>query len=501
MEFIFITTLLIQLFIAAASRNEDTRLIPVKKHGKLFIKSSVFLYRKFLKRMLINSGSYIKIDKYITNLHPGKSREHIITVYYLDKIRLSYSLILIGNILALLVSLSISQKSILNEELIIPKNTWEQGSYILDLSVAAKDSPKEANEIKLVVEPVSLSEKEAFALAQEVFYKLQSEILASNHSLSEVMSSLNLVTKLNNYPFSISWETDKPLLIRADGRIDNRELIAESGEVVKLTAHLLYQDLWTNYRFSDDIYICLLPYTEGGLSGWAEAVKTAVMDNQQKRAFNDFFYLPAEIGGSAVSWQEKLPPDGLYLWLIVLAAAFIAFAGQDRDLQKKVTIRNRQIDRDYPEMVRKLTLYLSAGMTLRGAFKRLSSDYSKTLNYTLSGSTKKEANKVKYLYEEMLFSVREMENGIPEREAYERFGKRLGIAKYRKLCGLLCNHLQKGNNNLLMVLREETELALEGRKKKARAIGEEMSTKLLFPMMLMLLIVMVIIMVPAFQMF
>ncbi|MDR0220283.1 MAG: hypothetical protein LBI54_02635, partial [Lachnospiraceae bacterium] len=109
--------------------------------------------------------------------------------------------------------------------------------------------------------------------------------------------------------------------------------------------------------------------------------------------------------------------------------------------------------------------------------------------------------KTKYVYEEMLHSVREMENGVPEREVYEHFGKRVGIAKYRKLTGLFCNHLQKGNSNLLRVLRDEVELALDDRKKAARAIGEEMSTKLLLPMMMMLSIVMIMIMVPAFQMF
>jgi hypothetical protein len=133
-------------------------------------------------------------------------------------------------------------------------------------------------------------------------------------------------------------------------------------------------------------------------------------------------------------------------------------------------------------------------LTLRGAWKRITADY-------VGNPSENKKNSKKYLYEEMRFSVREMENGIPEREVYERFGKRVGIAKYRKLAGLLSNHLQKGNSNLLRVLREEAELALEDRKKAARSIGEEMSTKLLLPMMMMLVIVMVIIMVPAFQLF
>ena len=370
----------------------------------------------------------------------------------------------------------------------IPRNNWQQGSYPLELRAIPIPMEAKAHNITIIVEPVSLNEEQASILAHELISKLPTLILGKNLSLESITESLNLITRVDDYPFTITWNSDKPSLVRANGSV-NTQGISSEGETVKLTAHLLYQDRWLEYQFTTDIFVNIIPYLVAKETRWEEAIIAAVTANQQEKAFSEFFKLPEMINGTTMSWQEIKAKDGLYLWLIIVSAAIIAFVGQDHDLNKKVTQRTRQIDRDYPELVRKLALYLGAGMTLRGAWKRVASDSIQT------------GRKAKYLYEELQYSVRELENGVSEREVYERFGKRVGIAKYRKLMGLLCNHLQKGNKNLLQVLREEMELALEDRKKAARTIGEEMSTKLLLPMMMMLLIVMIMIMVPAFQMF
>ena len=482
MEFVFIIFLTVQFIIGLLARKEAGE-------KKFLLKSARFLYRKILVHVLAKTHAHAKIANNIGSLNPGKDKDERIARYYTGKIRLTLALLLAGNVFALFVSLQISQNGYLAGGVTVPKNSWEQGGYPLGLSVTAGNRENRPHEITISVEPVSLTEKEASVLAKEAFMQLHIQIIGKNLSLSQVTETLNLVTRLDGYPFDISWDSDKPSLVKRDGRVNTQEIESESGEAVKLTAHLLYRDQWIEYRFSEDIFVHLVPHLAAEADGWEKAIMAAVSASQQENAFIDSFILPDEINGIAVQWDEIKAPDGLYLWLTVCAAAIVAFFGQDRDLQKKAALRTRQVDRDYPELVRKLALYLGAGMTLRGAWKRVAWDYRGS-----KGNTK-------YLYEEMLYSVRELENGVPEREVYEHFGKRVGIAKYRKLMGLLCNHLQKGNKNLLQVLREEMELALEDRKKAARVIGEEMSTKLLLPMMMMLLIVMIMIMVPAFQMF
>ena len=102
------------------------------------------------------------------------------------------------------------------------------------------------------------------------------------------------------------------------------------------------------------------------------------------------------------------------------------------------------------------------------------------------------------MYEEMLYSCYEMQCGVSESSAYERFGKRCGLQPYTKLIGLLSQSMRKGNMALLSDLQKEAEDAQEIRRSVARKKGEEAGTKLLIPMIMMLAIVMVLVMFPAF---
>ena len=101
------------------------------------------------------------------------------------------------------------------------------------------------------------------------------------------------------------------------------------------------------------------------------------------------------------------------------------------------------------------------------------------------------------MYEELAYVCRQMKNGLPEKEGYELLAIRCNLSNYRKLTNLLLQHIQKGSNTILENLRKEAAKAMEEKKGRIQKKGEEMGTKLLFPMMIMLLIVMVFIMVPA----
>ena len=96
------------------------------------------------------------------------------------------------------------------------------------------------------------------------------------------------------------------------------------------------------------------------------------------------------------------------------------------------------------------------------------------------------------LYEEMLITCHEIESGVGEARAYERFGERCGLHRYRKFCSLLVQNLRKGTRGLVQLLEQEVSDAF------AEKSGEEAGTKMLFPMMMMFGIIIVIIMVPAF---
>lgn len=126
-------------------------------------------------------------------------------------------------------------------------------------------------------------------------------------------------------------------------------------------------------------------------------------------------------------------------------------------------------------------------MNIRGAWQKIVDDYVRF------GKQKR------YVHEEMLVSVRDMEHGMSEARAYELFGKRTGLLQYMKFCTLIVQNLRKGSDDLLRVLDYEAADAFRERKENAKALGEEAGTKLLLPMMLMLVVVFALILYAAFN--
>ena len=154
--------------------------------------------------------------------------------------------------------------------------------------------------------------------------------------------------------------------------------------------------------------------------------------------------------------------------------------------KNKVTEREKQLKLAYPEMVEKFVLLINAGLPVKNAWIRVA-ETRKTKN-----------DKVDYLTEEMLLTKNQMDNGISEEKAYEMFGRRIGILTYMKFSTLLVQNLKKGTANLINILEYESADIFNERKENAKILGEEASTKLLVPMVLMMTIIFAIILYAAF---
>ena len=148
---------------------------------------------------------------------------------------------------------------------------------------------------------------------------------------------------------------------------------------------------------------------------------------------------------------------------------------------------------EYPAFVSKLTILMGSGMTLFMAWKKIAESYV----------SRRENEKMPEhpLYEEICVTCREVESGMGEQHAYERFAERIGLQSYRKLCSILTQNMRKGTAGLLLLLEKECQQAFEERKNIAKKYGEEAGTKLLFPMMLMFGIIVAVIMIPAMMTF
>ena len=199
--------------------------------------------------------------------------------------------------------------------------------------------------------------------------------------------------------------------------------------------------------------------------------------------------LPEEIDGHPVSWEEVPSSQAGAALALTLFAVAAVYLGKDRELRKQVLDRDRQMQRDYARIVSKLVLLMGAGAAIRNSWEMIVKDYQ----------MKRDRGQIKlrYAYEEMALACHEMQSGVAEAKAYENFGIRCRLPCYLKLSALLEQNLRGGSKGLSQILNAEIGEAFEQRKDCALSQGEETSTRLLFPMVMMLAVVMLLILVPA----
>ncbi|MGN0377108.1 MAG: immunoglobulin-like domain-containing protein [Suilimivivens sp.] len=450
----------------------------IKKKRIKSVKKIVYGFVSFFGTEKINPGTREMLER----LYPGESYIRKYQDYQVRKYTIMFLCIMTGIVAAVCVHLSSRMNGRLVEGTCLIRNEWEEGNYFVTLR-GITDSGE--GEIAYEVKERLLTEEERTILKEQASAVLPEIILGDNESLKEVSKNLNLVTEISGYPFRISWQSGDHDRIRTDGKVNTANLSFEGKEIL-LTAVFSYgEEIW-----KQDITVKLVPAILTPKEQYLAAMEEMILENDSLYEEDHEIYLPDQMGDELVTWEE-IKSDNSFLLLILgfLGAAIISLS-MDRDLKQKGKLRKEEMLKSYPEFVSRVQLYMGAGLTVKNTFLRIGKEYQAEKNRT---------GKKKFLYEEVLISGYEFLNGKPEDIVYQEWGKRCGEMKYRKLSFLLASHLKQGNDKILSLLSEETAMALEDRKSRARRQGEEAGTKLLLPMMLMLIVVMFLILLPAFS--
>lgn len=173
--------------------------------------------------------------------------------------------------------------------------------------------------------------------------------------------------------------------------------------------------------------------------------------------------------------------DGLMFTGGAVAAFFAVPFLVDGSLKETVEKRRLSIQMEFPEFVNKLTLLVNAGMTVSKAWEKIINE-----------------NKREHvLYDEMRYALAEIKAGRPEGIAYEEFARRCHVKEVTKFVSVIVMNLKRGGSEVVPVLREQGRECWEMRKNAAKAIGEQASTKILIPMMIMFLGIVLIVATPA----
>lgn len=329
----------------------------------------------------------------------------------------------------------------------------------------------------------SLQEKEK--LLDDAVEVVKQEYLGENASAGKVEHPLNLMEQAGDIPVEISWTSSHPQYVDWTGALG--EKIPSGGAKVQLQGILRLQGVRRLYETTVTVFPEKLDEEE---SMAHQVNQTLAMENEKE---GKQLMLPAVVDGKTLTWKiSEQRPGKILMTITAVSSLLMIWRGHQKE-EKKKQMRKEQLLRDYPELLGKLTLLLGAGISMRRAMERIADDYERLRNRKLINP--------RYAYEEIRNICREMEQGISERDAYERFGERCGPGPYRTFSSLLVQNLQKGTKGIQQLLLEEAERAQQQRRDRARILGEQASTRLLIPMILMLLVVFVILLVPAWLSF
>ena len=341
--------------------------------------------------------------------------------------------------------------------------------------------------VDVTVSGQTYTEAEAEQVFSRAAEQLEKMILGENESLDEVRVDLDLVTEIPEYGISVSWESEDYSVIDMQGKLYQEEL-TEDGTLVKLTAVLRCGEEQAAHEFYVRVYPPRLEGREKKRQELDEKLKKA--DEQDRK--ENCLVLPDRIGEEKAEWSYAAETRAFGILILGAGASVMLCVSESqrkKEEEKKTVI---QMKTDYPLIINKFALYIGAGMTIRRAWFCIAQDYEKKIE---GKDREKEKRKA---YEEMIRSMRQIQGGIPEGEAYEDYGARCGISLYRKFGTMLSQNLRKGSKGLTDLLGREAEDAFEERKNLAKKLGEEAGTKLVIPLFLMLIIVFAIVIVPAF---
>lgn len=375
------------------------------------------------------------LQKELTALQVG--RKETIRAYWIRKICCVLAAGMIGILLA---AASFGWSMLRRED--VPDQALRRPAYGEGNRTEALEAEIDGEEVQafeITVRERAYTEAEKQQHLEAAILTLDETLPGENSSLDEVRQDLALPETLDDGAVQVCWTTVPYGVIDESGRLLGSEDV--DGVLVEIQGTLTCGGKEALYTAYAKVFPQEMPKEEQ----LHQSILNELSRKDSEHGSKAMLELPAEVDGRKLYW--------LYA-------------------------------RENP-----VSKVLGAGMSMKGAFWRLSGQYQR------------EKKEIRYVYEELTCACYEMQSGIAEAEAYERFGRRCQMPEYIRLGTVLSQNLRKGTKGLNAMLEQEATASFTERKNNARKLGEKAGTKLLFPMLLMLGIVLVILMVPAFLSF
>lgn len=334
-----------------------------------------------------------------------------------------------------------------------------------------------------VDEPYRLEVLPAQPTKEETEVYFEKAISDIEQAFCEIEEKIPLQTTYVEGVVEAEWLFEPYGVIDAEGNI-RQEKLEKGGTTVNAQVELTCGEYEKIYSFAFVVMPKELSKEElvmQQLENW--------MNQQMSMEGVTEIQLPDEINGQKLVWSEVREYRTPQILLLELVALILLWIISKRKKMQDEQKRIQKIEKEYPEIVNQLSLLLGAGMTTRQAWNKLTAQYQ----------WKRKAGMIeeKEVYEAIVRMTRRFSEGESERVVYQQFSQEIPAPCFHKLMRILLGNLEKGAQGICSRLEEEGRTAYEKRIQQAKKLGEEASTKMLLPLMLMMVIVMGIVMLPA----
>ena len=397
-------------------------------------------------------------------------------------------LVQIGIICVLFIVLAVyveaTEHSVDENNRVIRASPGERGQS-LELQLEAEDF-LDGYHYKVEIPAQVVTQAEAEQYFEKARQEIDERFFEQGDCAEHVSHAVRMENRYVDRMVSAEWTFDSYQYIDIDGKL--RENNLKDNAIVQATVLLTCGAYEQEYVFS----FMIVPPEFTKEEQLLNDIESAVTEEGNRQG-ETYFQLPQKVDGVSLKWEE--PKQHLLvkvLFFEIVIVVLLYFVEQEKKKTKEKE-RQDQMHLDYAEFVNKLLILLGSGMSLKQSLNRISARYF--------DKRQKNQTKERYLYEELLITNHEIEDGESERLAYQKFGERIGLNCYNRLIRILIQNLRTGSRGICELLGQEATVALEERKALARKLGEEAGTKMLLPLIMMLGIVIAIIMVPAMQSF
>ncbi len=355
----------------------------------------------------------------------------------------------------------------------------ESGSEKID--VVASNGEQEIT-VPVILKEKSLSGDEIYDALYAAADYLDQAILGDNEEVTCVTKDLNFIDGIPGCDVELSYSSEFPEIISDNGKVHPENVTDDKETMVTIYIDMSYMGKSILHYF----YAVVPRVKKDASAAFADRIQAAINKTDEENRYNASFILPETVNGEKISYTY--PKDNTWVGIAILGALVLAvlIVFYDSKIKEKLKVRNEQIMIDYPEIITKFTMLLSAGMTGKTAFTRMAEDYRKS-------------GRKRYAYDEIVRLSNEFDVGVPEIKAYQNFGNRMRQLSYSRMVTIIVQNLQKGTKSIIPLLALEAEESLSQRRENAKRHAGEAGTKLLIPMGGLLIVVLVMIMVPAFS--